>query len=59
MIPERIPMPQPPERRFLARHVNYTQREAENRRLGESGEQFVLDFERFRLMRAGRSDLSV
>ena len=57
-IPERIPMPQPPERKFLARHVNYTQREAENRRLGESGEQFVLDFERFRLTRAGRSDLA-
>ena len=51
-------MAQPPERKFLARHVNYAQREAENRRLGESGEQFVLDFERFHLMRAGRSDLA-
>ena len=57
-IPDHIPVAQPPERNFLARHVNYTQREAENRRLGESGEQFVLDFERFHLMRAGRSDLA-
>ena len=56
--PEHIPVPQLPERKFLARHVNYTQREAENRRLGESGEQFVLDFERFHLTRAGRSDLA-
>lgn len=57
-IPEHIPVVQPPERKFLARHVNYTQREAENRRLGESGEQFVLDFERFHLTQAGRSDLA-
>ena len=57
-IPERIPIATPPERKFLARHVNYAQREAENRGLGESGEQFVLDFERFHLAQAGRSDLA-
>ena len=57
-VPEHIPMAMPPERKYLARHVNYSQREAENRRLGASGEQFVLDFERFRLARVGREDLA-
>ena len=57
-IPEHVPMAMPPERKYLARHVNYSRREAENRRLGTSGEQFVLDFERFHLARAGRSDLA-
>ena len=57
-IPEYIPVVQPPERNFLARHVNHTQREAENRHLGESGERFVLDFERYHLTRARRSDLA-
>ena len=52
--PEHVPAPQRPERKFLARHLNYTQREAENRRLGESGEQFVLNFEQFHLTLAGR-----
>ena len=57
-IPDHIPVAQPPERHFLARHVNYTQREAANRRLGESGERFVLDFERYKLTLAGRTDLA-
>ena len=57
-LPERIPAITPPERKYLARHVNYSQREAENRGLGESGERFVLDFERFHLTRAGREDLA-
>ena len=57
-LPDRVPVVAPPERRYLARHVNYSQREAENRSLGESGEGFVLDFERFQLRRAGREDLA-
>ena len=57
-LPEPIPMPQLPDRKYLAHRVNYSQREAENRSLGESGEQFVLEFERFHLRQAGRSDLA-
>lgn len=42
------------------RHVrrDYLLREANNRALGEAGERFVLDFERYRLRRIGREDLS-
>ena len=57
-LPERIPVVEPPERNYLARHVNYSQREAENRDLGESGEKFVLEFEQFHLKRVGREDLA-
>ena len=57
-LPEPIPVTQPLERKYLARRVNYSQREAENRSLGESGERFVLEFERFHLRQAGRSDLA-
>ena len=37
--------------------ANYTEREARNRRLGESGESFVLSLERLRLSEMGRTDL--
>lgn len=57
-LPERIPVVTQPERKYLARHINYSQREAENRGLGESGERFVLEFERFHLTQAGREDLA-
>ena len=57
-LPDRIPAITQPERKYLARHANYSQREAENRNLGESGERFVLDFERFHLRQAGREDLA-
>ena len=57
-LPDRIPVVTPPERKYLARHVNYSQREAENRGLGESGERFVLEFEKFHLIQAGREDLA-
>jgi len=57
-LPDRIPVITPPDRKYLARHVNYSQREAENRALGESGEKFVLEFEKFHLRRAGREDLA-
>ena len=57
-LPEHVAMALPPKRRYLARHVNYSQREAENRQLGESGERFVVDFEQFHLARAGREDLA-
>jgi hypothetical protein len=47
-----------PERRFLARRINFAERESRNRQLGEGGEQFALEFERARLIRAGRKDLA-
>ena len=38
--------------------VNYLEREARNRSLGEAGEQFVINFERARLVRAGKEALA-
>ncbi len=41
-----------------ARKVDFAERDAANRRLGTLGEQFVFDFERYRLNQAGRDDLA-
>ncbi|WP_196140841.1 DUF3883 domain-containing protein [Aliikangiella sp. G2MR2-5] len=57
-IPERIVLPKVPNRRFLARQINFVQKEANNRRLGEFGEEFVLGFEKQRLSTLGRDDLA-
>lgn len=38
--------------------VNYLEREARNQLLGEAGEQFVINFERARLIRAGKEPLA-
>lgn len=38
--------------------VNYLEREAQNQSLGEAGEQFVINFERARLIRAGKEALA-
>ena len=38
--------------------VNYLEREARNRSLGEAGEQFVINFERARLIHAGKESLA-
>ena len=38
--------------------VNYLEREAKNQSLGEAGEQFVLNFERARLIKAGKDSLA-
>jgi hypothetical protein len=38
--------------------VNYLEREAYNQSLGEAGEQFVINFERARLIRAGKEALA-
>ncbi len=38
--------------------VNYLEREAQNQRLGNAGEEFVMNFERARLIRAGRESLA-
>ncbi|RLU01286.1 DUF3883 domain-containing protein [Ketobacter sp.] len=57
-LPDRIPQIQEAPREYLARKPNYAERERTNRSLGEQGERFVLDFERFRLQQAGRPDLA-
>ena len=57
-IPERIAPIQVPQRQYLARKTNYTERERNNRQLGERGEAFVIEFERYRLQRANREDLA-
>jgi hypothetical protein len=56
-IPERLATVREPERRYLARLTNFAERERLNRRLGERGEEFVLEFERFRMRQAQRPDL--
>lgn len=38
--------------------VNYLEREARNQTLGEAGEQFVINYERARLIHAGRESLA-
>jgi len=56
--PDRLPdhqLQEPRARR--AQKIDYVVREAANRRLGESGESFVLEVEKHRLATAGRSDL--
>jgi hypothetical protein len=50
---------QPAERRTRrASKIDYAAREDRNRKLGRSGEQIVLEYERWRLEKAGRKDLS-
>lgn len=56
-LPERIPQVKEAPRQYLARKTNYSQREQQNRNLGESGEAFVIQFERQRFIQAGRPDL--
>lgn len=38
--------------------INYLEREARNRSLGEAGERFVINFERARLIHAGKASLA-
>ena len=47
-----------PDRRYLGRRIDYSARERLNRALGESGEKFALEFERYRLAQSGRPDLA-
>ena len=50
--------PQPPPRKQVGRHVDYGLLQEENRKLGELGEQLVVQFERRQLTQVGRSDLA-
>lgn len=47
-----------PGARRPAFRVNYLEREAHNRSLGEAGEEFVLNFERARLIKCGQERLA-
>ncbi|NHN35736.1 DUF3883 domain-containing protein [Pseudomaricurvus alcaniphilus] len=57
-LPERIPSVQESKRQYLARNTNFTDRERNNRQLGQCGESFVVEFERYRLKQLGRADLA-
>ena len=38
--------------------MNYLEREAQNQKLGDAGEQFVINFEKARLIREGKESLA-
>lgn len=48
---------QRPVRDFVPKKYNFSEIESRNRALGLKGEQFILEFERYRLANAGREDL--
>ena len=61
--PAAIPNPTPAEpgkpwRSRKGRRIDFAERDARNRHLGRLGEEFVLRFERHRLVTAGRDDLA-
>lgn len=59
--PESMVVPLPTSEPWWSRkgrRVDFARRDAENRRLGKLGEQFVVQVERQRLLAAGREDLS-
>lgn len=57
-IPEKLPTIREPERKYMAVKLNYSEREQANRKLGERGEAFVIQYERHRLEALGRADLA-
>jgi hypothetical protein len=57
-LPERGSEVREVSRTYAARKVNYAAREAANRRLGERGEEFALEYERYRLGARLRADLA-
>ena len=56
--PERIPNVAEGRPSYLAKRINFSERERSNRQLGERAEEFVLRMERQRLTAQGRSDLA-
>ena len=56
--PERLTDLKRPERQYLAQKTDFTARERLNRELGEQGERFALEFEKYRLTTKGRPDLA-
>jgi len=57
-LPEKLPEVREPQRQYLARNINFSEREQRNQKLGESGEHFVIEYEKYRLAQAGRQDLA-
>jgi len=45
------------QRKFQAVKINYLEKEQNNRTLGTAGEQYIIDYEKWRLEHAGRRDL--
>ena len=56
--PERIPRVDESRPSYLAKHIDFSERERRNRQLGERAEEFVLRLERQRLTAQGRPDLA-
>lgn len=59
--PERIVLPSISHRPWITRkprRINFVERDALNRQLGSSGEEFIVEFERVRLKNLGRDDLA-
>ena len=56
--PERIPHVAEGRPSYLAKHIDFSERERRNRQLGERAEEFVLRMERQRLTGQGRPDLA-
>lgn len=56
--PEHIPRVMEAKPKYLARQVDYTERETRNRQLGRSAEAFIVALEKQRLSLAGRPDLA-
>lgn len=52
-----IPSPRQPRSTPFVARIDFAERDQQNRKLGRLGEQFVLDFERNRLLGEGRDDL--
>ncbi|MFV8817772.1 DUF3883 domain-containing protein [Haliea sp. E17] len=57
-VPEKIATINEPVRQYTAKKLNFTERERTNRKLGERGEAFVIEYERQRLIALGRADLA-
>ena len=47
-----------PGTEYRARQVDFAERDRRNRRLGEWGERFVLEYERYRVQKEGSTDLA-
>ena len=56
--PERLTDYKRPDRGFLGRQIDFSERERLNKALGQSGEKFALEYERHRLIRSDRPDLA-
>lgn len=59
--PEEIIVPTPTSQPWLSRkgrRIDFARKDADNRRMGKLGEQFVVEVEKRRLLAAGRDDLA-